>query len=224
VAAHAQAGKIRRAIRFTLPTTATAELFLQYSRSNVDLARLSSPLLRLNSWIAAVNASFFLTRQLWLRRLRLVFRKPAVAFEAESLWPGAIADVDFNLHLRASKDDAVVFDEDVAARHEAGFFRLLENAEDPFRGEEDCVADKLGSMDADERGCAQTALDDVVTHDDARGFVFDVEPPTLMGRSPAFLKWHFSTIASLVPPLSWMPALALNPSLPVKRQPVINDR
>ncbi len=50
-----------------------------------------------------------------------------------------------------------------------------------------------------------------------------MEPPRLMGRSPALVKWQFSTMMSLVPPLSWIPALALKPSLPTNRHPVINE-
>ena len=121
--------------------------------------------------INTIYSVFFHDGQPWLRRLWLVLGKPAVVLEAEGLWRGAVTDVDVDLNLGAAEDDAVVFDENVAA---GGKFRLtgfLEDAEDPSHGIKNRIAAELRAIDTNERGGAQTAFDDVVANDETRGLV-----------------------------------------------------
>lgn len=119
----------------------------------------------------AVGACDFLGGEYGLGAVGAVFGEPVVGFEAEGFGGGAVAEVDVGLDLGAAEGDAVVFDEDVAARGEAGFAGFLEDAEDPFGGVEDGVAGELGAVDADEGSGAEAAFDVVVADDDASGFV-----------------------------------------------------
>ena len=121
--------------------------------------------------INTINCVFFRDGQPWFRRLRLVLGKPAVVLEAEGFWRGAVTDVDVDLNLGAAEGDLVAFDENIAARPESGAFGFLKNSEYPFFRKQNGVVGELSSFDTHKSCSTQAALNEVVGHHDAAGFL-----------------------------------------------------
>ena len=118
-----------------------------------------------------IDAARFFDGKLGLGRLRSIFSKPLVLLKTKGLRGGVSADIDVRLDLRAAEGDTVIFNEDIPAGSKAGLFRLLQNAEDPFAGILDGVADKLSPIDAHKGRCTKTALYDVISHGKAGCFI-----------------------------------------------------
>jgi len=112
--------------------------------------------------VLAVLAVFLGGRQGGAGGLGFVLGEPAVALEDEGMRFGARSDVEVGLQVAPAEDNPVIGDAHVAARGEAGFAGLLQDAEDPLGRKEDGVAAEVGPVDAHERRRARAALDRVV--------------------------------------------------------------
>lgn len=116
-------------------------------------------------------ALFFRSGEFGTGGLRFVFCKPVIAFKNEGFRKGSGTNIHIGAEVGATKDEVVVFENDVATRGEAGGSGFLQDAKQPLLRVSYGVVGELGSVHTDKSDSAWTPFDGIAMDDDVLGLM-----------------------------------------------------